>query len=268
MGHAGFVLERAGRRADAVAALQRSVTLEPDNWRHHLRLASGTWGESRLRAARGALAQSPGLPLAHWLAATVYVARDALDRAERELDDGLAGMTPDSAAAAPFSAVALHWLQGLPLLACGRDAEALDAFHRELALESRRHLYGREIAANTWYAIGALHLRRGDGAAAQAAFDQALARVVRHPMARAGLALVTERAPEAGATETERALAAAASLVAAGDAPGATRLVTTALSAAPAGNAGWYVPVEPLLRVTDDRAAWTPALALLRARAV
>jgi hypothetical protein len=96
-----------------------------------------------------------------------------------------------------------------------------------LALESRRHLYGREIAANTWYAIGALHLRRGDGAAAQAGCDQALSRVVRHhPMARAGLALVAGRAPEAAATETERALAAAASLVAAGDASGAARPMT------------------------------------------
>ncbi|MGE3177387.1 MAG: winged helix-turn-helix domain-containing protein, partial [Vicinamibacterales bacterium] len=35
----GFVLERAGRRPDALAALRRAVMLEPDNWRHHLRLA-------------------------------------------------------------------------------------------------------------------------------------------------------------------------------------------------------------------------------------
>ena len=30
----GGVLECTGRRADAVAALERAVALEPDNWRH------------------------------------------------------------------------------------------------------------------------------------------------------------------------------------------------------------------------------------------
>ena len=86
----GFVLERTGRRDDALAALGRAVTLEPDNWRHQVRLALGSWGETRLRSARRALAECPHLPVAHWLAASVFVARDALDRAEREVDSGLA----------------------------------------------------------------------------------------------------------------------------------------------------------------------------------
>jgi len=62
---ASFVLERTGRRDDARAALGRAVTLEPDNWRHQVRLALGSWGETRLRAARRALAECPHLPLAH-----------------------------------------------------------------------------------------------------------------------------------------------------------------------------------------------------------
>ena len=53
----------------------RAVSLEPDNWRHHFRLSLVSWGEARLRAARRTLALLPGLPLAHWLAATVHVAR-------------------------------------------------------------------------------------------------------------------------------------------------------------------------------------------------
>src|SRR5215510_3624480 len=89
----GFVLERTGHRIDALAASRRAITLEPDNWRHHLRLASVSWGEERLREAHRTLALMPGFSLAHWLAATVHVARSALAEAERELVAGLAGQT-------------------------------------------------------------------------------------------------------------------------------------------------------------------------------
>jgi DNA-binding winged helix-turn-helix (wHTH) protein len=82
---AGFVLGCAGKTADAHAALRRAVTLEPDNWRHHFRLGYASWGEERLREARRTLVLLPGFPLAHWLAATVHVARNALEEAEREL---------------------------------------------------------------------------------------------------------------------------------------------------------------------------------------
>ena len=76
----GFVLDRTGNHIDAVAALRRAVALEPDNWRHHFRLAYVSWGEERLRAARRTLALLPGFPLAHWLAATVHVARQRARR--------------------------------------------------------------------------------------------------------------------------------------------------------------------------------------------
>ena len=44
----GFVLGCTGERVDALAALRRAVTLEPDNWRHHFRLGYASWGDERL----------------------------------------------------------------------------------------------------------------------------------------------------------------------------------------------------------------------------
>ena len=84
------MLDRTGNNLDARAAASRAVVLEPDNWRHHFRLAFVSWGEERLRAAHRTLALLPGFPLAHWLAATVHVARQVLPEAERELEAGLA----------------------------------------------------------------------------------------------------------------------------------------------------------------------------------
>ena len=184
----GFVLDRTGRHLDALAATRRAVTLEPDNWRHHFRLAYVGWGEERLRAAHRTLALLPGFALAHWLIATVHVARYALDEAERELAIGIASQ---SGAAAPS-----HGSVPLRFTGCGasftstRDEQqaALAAFERELAFEDSGHLYGRECCANTWYAIGALRFRQGDRDAAVAAFRQAIRRVSVHPLARLGLA--------------------------------------------------------------------------------
>jgi tetratricopeptide (TPR) repeat protein len=172
----GFVLDRAGRPLDALAASRRAVTLESDNWRHHFRLAYVGWGEERLRAAHRTLALLPGFALAQWLIATVHVARQAFDEAERALDIGVASLSSESVGRSKFSAVALHWLRGLLHFARDRNAAALDAFERELALEGGGHLYSRECCANTWYSIGALQWHCGDRVAAAAAFQQAVTR--------------------------------------------------------------------------------------------
>jgi len=95
------------------------------------------------------------VPLAHWLAATVFVAREALDLAERDVDRALAVAAVKSPAAAPYSMVAQHWLKGLQRNAAGNTADAMEWFDRELAPEARGHLYAREVAENTWYARGA-----------------------------------------------------------------------------------------------------------------
>ena len=286
----GFVLDRTGRHGDALAAARRAVVLEPDNWRHHVRLAYTAWGEERLRGARRTLSLLPGFPLAHWLAATVHVARNSLSEAERELDAGIAAQHAESAMPARFSAVALHWLRGLIYLARGHEAQAIGEFERELAAEGSGQLYARECCANTWYAIGALEFWRGRFDEAREAFDRALERVAIHPMASIGLAAVRRHASAAysgadgmlavdptRASPVDAAMWQAAHiLVETGSAdPGASSerrrrasaIVETALAAIPPSSAGWLIPLDPLLRVQTAPDAWVAVLAQLRAHA-
>ena len=255
----GFVLGRTGHRVDALAAANRAAALEPDNWRHHFRLAYVSWGEARLRAAHRTLALLPDFPLAHWLAATVYVARQALDEAERELAAGLTSNLPS----AKFGAVALHWLCGLVLLARGNEDRAMVEFEHELACEGAGHLYSRECCANTWYAVGALQIRQGRTEEAALAFGRALDRIPTHPLALAAL----DRDPVATADPSTRALAGAIRLVTRGAHADAARSIADALAAADEGNAFWLLPVEPLLHVTARPDVWAGPLARLRSRA-
>jgi DNA-binding winged helix-turn-helix (wHTH) protein len=272
----GFVLDRTGHRADALAASRMAVSLEPDNWRHHLRLAYVGWGEERLRAARRTLALLPGFPLAHWLAATVHVARQALDEADRELAAGLEAQgSPNSR----FSSVAVHWLYGLVRLARGDEQGALEAFEQELARESSGHLYARECCANTWYAIGAVRLRHEDVTGAVNAFQEAVARVPLHPVANVALAALAAEGPvrRGGSSRGKPAAHARAVLTAdphanavqyalEGNVEAAIAIIDAGLTAAPEGSAFWTVPVDPMLRAHgDDR--WAAVLARLRNRA-
>ena len=203
------------------------------------------------------------------------MARHALPQAEHEIDAGLAAMPEEASPSARFSVVAIHWVKGLLCLARGADDEAMGAFAHELALEPRGHLYGRECGANTWSAIGAVRLGRGDTTAACAAFKEAIARVPRHPMAHAALAIAGARGSIGGRpgdasppVSMEVAIARAACLVARGNVPGAAPLVAAALSSAPPGSAGWTIPVEPLLSIQRDRGPWMRVLAELRRRAM
>jgi tetratricopeptide (TPR) repeat protein len=274
----GFILDRAGNRTDGAVAARRAVSLEPGNWRHHFRLAFVCWGEERLSAAHRTLALLPGFAFAHWLAATVYVARQAYDEAERELHAGLSAQAPQSAGDR-FSSVALHWLLGLLYLDRGDETSALEEFERELAAEASGHLYARECAANTWYAIGALRLRQGHASHAAAAFTRALERVPAHPLARVGLGAVAPARTAhphgaGGDAPTEMLprgydgmLAVAAGLVLASNHEEAARLLDEALDAAPPGNTGWLLPIEPLLQVRARPTVWSSVLSRLRIRA-
>ena len=270
----GFVLDRSGQPLDATAALRRAVMLEPDNWRHHFRLSYVGWGEDRLREARRTLALLPGFPLAHWMIATVQVARRVLDQAEIELEAGIA-VQERQGAHARFSAVGLHWLRGLIHLARSDEAAALAALERELSCESLGHLYSRECGANAWYAIGALHLRQHHLADARLAFARALERLPAHPLARIALAAAGEtRGAAAGPPTAQQsgspidiAIYQAAALVLQGHHRAAAHTIDEALAAAPPGSGGWLLPVEPLLNVNAHPDIWAPALARLQSRA-
>jgi tetratricopeptide (TPR) repeat protein len=275
----GLVLLQAGQSTDAIAAARRAVSLEADNWRNHLRHAYVSWGEERLRAAHRTLALLPRHGLAHWLAATVHVARQAFDAAERELGSGTAAQEAQGTGDTRFGAVGLFWLQGLVRLAHGDETDALQALQQELAFESSGHLYGRESCANAWYAMGAVRLRHGDVPGAHEAFDQTLHRVPGHLFAivarttLAGGSGVSAPVGEAmnaalarGAS-VDAAIARAIDATLHGDHHRAAEITAEALAAAPPGSAGWVLPVEPLLDVAARPEIWAPTLARLRNRA-
>ncbi len=266
-----LVRHRAGDGREAVAAARKALSIDPDDWMHHFRLAVVSWGSERLRAARQALALRPGVALAHWLAATVFVARGELGRAEAEVREGV-----DSEAAVSvgrFRGAGLHWLLGLVLAAQAREDEAHEQLARELGQEDADHVYGREASANAFYAVGALRLRAGRPSEAAEAFRQALARVPTHALARLCASPVELPSNDRSALATgvvslvDQAIGASVWMSTRGRHQEAAGLCAATLLTAPAGSAGWILPVEPTLNVRAHRDIWAPALATLRERA-
>jgi DNA-binding winged helix-turn-helix (wHTH) protein len=300
-----FVRHRLGRTNEAMAAGRKAVTLEPHNWHHYVRLAFVSWGEERRRAAHRALTLCPGLALAHWFSASVFVARQAFDAALTELRAGVALQDAQRLESGRFRAVGLHLLHGLVLGARGDVPGALDELMREIASEADGHVYARECAANAWYACGALHLREGRHDAAASAFQEALTRVPGHALAMVGLTAIDSSADLAATAQLQRlagqrrpagqtrpvredapagqareavhirpdvtavdaAIAQAVSLASQGRHDEAARICGNALAHADPGATGWLLPAEPLLRVTARRDVWAQVLALVRERA-
>jgi tetratricopeptide (TPR) repeat protein len=259
-----FVLHRSGQASDAIAAARKAVMLDSDNWHHHLRLAFVSWGEERLRAAHRVLALCPGLALAYWFAATVFVARQAFDAALDELQPGCGSQDAQRSETGRFKAVGLHLLHGLVLAARGNEERALAEFARELEFERDGQLYARECCANTWYAAGAVHLRNGRHDEAHAAFREALNRVPGHPLAAVACGAKSHLQ---GADNVDGAMVAAAALALDGRHGDAARRCADALAEAEPGAAGWIIPVDPLLNALGHRDAWVRTLAALRDRA-
>jgi DNA-binding winged helix-turn-helix (wHTH) protein len=271
----GFILHRTGDYDHGQAALRRSVELEPDNWRHHLRVAFVCWGEARLRAAQRTLQLMPGLALAEWLAASVHVARQAFDAAERHLAAGAAAQDQQTEGAM-FGGIGLHWASGLLRLSEG-DADAAERhFDRELQFEDSGHLYARECCTAAWYAKACHAYHRGDCTGANAAFDEVERRVARHPMALAARVPAGETS-DADLDERLQPLRMRGAHADAAVAVAVRRTVRhlepdvagirAALHQTPGGPAAWSFPLDPMLRPMRDVPRWAPVLALLRSRA-
>ena len=260
-----FVLHRSGDAREAIAAARKAVSIDPDDWRHYLRLAFVSWGEERLRAAHRVLTLCPGLALAYWFAATVFVARQAFDAALVELRAGCVSQDAQRRETGRFNAVGLHLLHGLVLAAQGEDDRALDELARELEFERDGQLYARESCANSWYSIGAIHHRNGRREQARAAFDEALKRVPNHPLAAAAI----DRGPAGSAPPgaVDAAIAKAVALAAEGKHDEAARACSDMLARAEPGPSGWNLVIDPLLNVSAHRDAWAQTLSLLRDRA-
>jgi len=281
----GAVFSQARMGPEGIAAARRSISLEDENWRHHLRLAYVSWGEERLRAARRALTLLPGFAFGHWLAATVHVARGALEAAEVELTAGTVAQDQQERTSR-FGTSGLHFLRGLVRLAQGDESAASEEFERELALEDATHIYTREVCAHAWCALGALRLRQGDRAAALRAFERAQVNIAGYPLA-SGASLAVRRlagGTAADAIDETTALAArlehlrargafveAATVEAVGEAladrhAAAASMVHDALQSAEVDSSGWMLPVDPFLNVAAHPVEWESVLALLRAR--
>lgn len=266
-----FVRYCTGDPDTGLAAANRSIALEPHEWRHQVRLGFVSWGGQRLLASKRLDEMYPGLPYAPWFAGTVYIARQRFDAAVDELRAGCAAQDDQRTQTNRFPAVGLHLLHALVLGGRGADAEAIEEASRELTCEGARHVYARECAANSRYTMGALHYRNGRRDAAAAEFQKALAHVPGHGLAIVGLAAASgaplPNGSCTGPNIVDTAMVKAAGLAVHGKHHDAARVFCEAIAKEDLVSAGWILPVDPLIHATAHSDAWSQACALLRHRA-
>lgn len=262
-----FALYLSGEAEEAAVAACKAIALERDDYRHWLRLAYVSWGEERIRAARAVLALNPGLALAHWLIATVLIARGAFDAAFDILRIGCALQDKQSPAAEPYPAVGLHLLYGLVLAARGQLDEACRQFTCELSGLDAGQVYAHECAANTWYALGACHLRQRRVSDAHAAFTRALDVAPGHLFSKAALGVTLPACDGSDPRRVDAAIAQAIALARAGRHAEAAAAYDAALTSAPSPGAGWILPVEPVLDAGARPEIWGDLLTAVVRRA-
>jgi DNA-binding winged helix-turn-helix (wHTH) protein len=282
-----FVLTASGEGEEARAAARRAAALEPTSWRHHFRLAVASWGEERLRAVDRTLALLPGFASAQFLAAMVFTARQAFKPAMDAAANGASAQTREAASErSPFPAVGLHWLHGLLLLRDGNIGRAITAFSHEIDRSGSSQIYANEFRVNALVGAGFAHLAARDATGAIDAFRAALQTLPRHGRALIGLHLAFKAADFAAEAAQllatidgvvaelagshrrgEAALVAAAAHAAREDVDAACRTLQLLLDAAPPGQAGWIIPIDPALASLRSTPSFDRLLSRLAARA-
>jgi DNA-binding winged helix-turn-helix (wHTH) protein/Tfp pilus assembly protein PilF len=278
----GYLLCAAGKSDEGQAAARRATALEPENWRHHYRLAYGTWGEERLRAVDRTLALMPGFAPARMLACMVFVARGTIDSADREASIGVDAQRQNLSDHTPLPAVGFHWLRGMILAAKGDRDAALACFAEEIDGGKSGHVYAREFVVNARVATGFAQLAGNDLEAATASFAEA----TKHPKAIVGMYAIATRSNDQHAIErcrqeavaaihelrrserhAEAALVAAGAQIVQGQTGEAAAALDQLLASAPAGPSGWIVPIDPMLAAIREHPAKQALFARLAARA-
>mgnify|MGYP003339288294 CR=1 FL=1 len=167
----------------AIAAARRAVSLKRSEWRHHLRLAYIATGAERLTAALCALSMCSGIGIAHWLAATVYIARQQMKDALEHATLGCQIQDAQDPSATSFAIVGLHLLRGMILLALDDEEGALSEMTRECETAPPNHIMAPEACGNACCVKGIIYIRRGERALSDAALEEALTYMPDHPTA-------------------------------------------------------------------------------------
>ena len=283
----GFVLTAAGQLEEARAVTRRAAALEPTSWRHHFRLCLASWGEERLRACDRTLSLLPDFAPARFAAAMVFIARQAFGPA---LSAATAGASAQSRQLvheqSPFPAIGLHWLRGLLLLRERQIGLAIESFAREMDELRDSQIYAGEFRVNAQVAAGFAHLAAADATGAIDAFRIALETLPRNGRALVGLYTAvaqTSLAREArllepqiqqtigelqqGERPIEAAIITAAALGSRGQLDVACQTLERLLESAPAGQAGWQIPIDPALAPLRAHPQFLRITAQLAARA-
>lgn len=283
----GFVLTAAGQGEEARAAARRAAALEPTSWRHHFRLGVASWGEERLRAVDRTLSLLPNFAPGRFLAAMVFIARQAFEPAMVAAVQGSVAQAREiDSDGVPFPSVGLHWLHGLLLLRLGQIGPAITEFGREIDAARHDRIYADEFRVNAQVAAGFAHLSVNDATGATEAFRSALETLPRNGRALLGLyqALAnTSLAPEThlllarveevvaelgtGGRLGEAALISAATSAARGDLDSGCSVLHRLLDSAPPGQAGWLISIDPALAALRKAPGFDDLIAKLAARA-
>lgn len=283
----GFALAAVGQVEEARAVLRRAAALEPTSWRHQFRLALASWGEERLRACDRSLALLPEFAPARFAAAMVFIARQAFVPALAAVTAGAAAQSRGVAhEGAPFPSIGLHWLRGLLLLHERQIALAVQSFAREIDELPDDQIYAREFRANAQIGAGFAHLSAGDPGVAAEVFRLVLESFPHNGRALIGMSLAFQQTSFGTNTETllsrldlvvaelrtgerlaEAAIVAAAADAIRGDLARACATLEQFLEDAPPGQAGWLIPIDPMLAPLRAAPQYQRIAALLAARA-